>query len=144
MASLVSFEHPRRVHHVNHILSARIYCEVAGCLCADRANLLVLDTSLETMLSSPRPQPMAKAPSRPSGPSDTGKPQGAQRQTMAEVTRMQRNLRYVCLALVLYYPSSLSLALGDNRGCGLPKRLGKVHNRIELTEGCGRPARTAG
>ena len=28
---------------------------------------------------------------------------------MAEITRMQRNLRYVCLALALYYNSSLSL-----------------------------------
>jgi hypothetical protein len=63
---------------------------------------------------------------------------------MAEVTRMQRNLRYVCLALVLHYHSSLSLALGDNRGRCLPERLGKVHDRIELTEGCGRSARTAG
>ena len=32
----------------------------------------------------------------------------------------------------------------DNRRRCLPERLGKVHNRIELTEGCGRSARTAG
>ena len=63
---------------------------------------------------------------------------------MAEIRRMQKNLWYVCLALVLYYRSSLSLALDDNRGRCLPERLGKVHNRIELTEGCGRSARTAG
>lgn len=43
-----------------------------------------------------------------------------------------------------YYHLSLSLALDDNRGRCLPERLGKVHNRIELTEGCGRSARTAG
>jgi hypothetical protein len=64
---------------------------------------------------------------------------------MAEITRMQRNLWYVCLALVLLLSFiSLSLALDDNRGRCLPERLGKVHNRIELTEGCGRSARTAG
>jgi hypothetical protein len=101
------------VHHVNHILS--IYCDfkVAGCLCTDRADLRALNNSLEAVLSSLYPQPLAKAPSRPSGPSDTRKYQAAQRQTMANIPRMQRNIWYALSSRLLLFTSEPWTVTGD-------------------------------
>ncbi len=49
---------------------------------------------------------------------------------------------YLALVLILTHLRAMPWTMTRRRR--LPERFGKVYNRVELTEGCGRSARTAG